>query len=199
MQRPTAQASGARMITEQRGIPSGAISATQRITLIAVTPEGLLFAGTEHGAWRSTDRGASWTGINEGNGDTVKCLAVSGTGRIFIATETGLFMSTTDPDAIPQTTAAPQTPSSEMRDDGLLRVIRTPAGVELRYELPQSGRVEMGLFDIFGRQIRSMMDEAQESGAHSLMLDTGSLPSGVYYVRLRRGNRVITQKIVAAR
>jgi hypothetical protein len=68
----------------------------------------------------------------------------------------------------------------------------------VRYALPATQDVTVRLYDVLGRQVRTVVSGTQE-GRHQRTLDVGALPSGVYFLRLRAGGEVRTQKLTIAR
>jgi hypothetical protein len=66
------------------------------------------------------------------------------------------------------------------------------------YALPEEQKVSIRLYDVLGRQVRTVVSDTQE-GRHQRTLDVGSLPSGVYFLRLRAGDETRTQKLTIAR
>jgi hypothetical protein len=68
----------------------------------------------------------------------------------------------------------------------------------VRYALPDRHEVEMQLYDVLGRQVRTVVSD-QKEGRHGRTLDVGSLSSGVYFLRLQAGGEVRTQKLTVVR
>ena len=68
----------------------------------------------------------------------------------------------------------------------------------VRYALPEKQKASIRLYDILGRRVRTVANSAQE-GRHQRTLDVGSLPSGVYFLRLRAGGETRTQKLTIVR
>jgi surface protein len=64
----------------------------------------------------------------------------------------------------------------------------------VRYALPEKQKATIRLYDILGRRVRTVLNEEQE-GRHQRTLDVGTLPSGVYFLRLRAGGETRTQKL----
>jgi hypothetical protein len=64
----------------------------------------------------------------------------------------------------------------------------------VRYALPEKQEATIRLYDVLGRQVRTVVSGEQE-GRHEQRLDTSSLPSGVYFLRLRAGGETRTQKL----
>jgi len=68
----------------------------------------------------------------------------------------------------------------------------------VQYALPDKQEATIRLYDVLGRQVRTVVSGEQE-GRHEQRLDTSSLPSGVYFLRLRAGGQTRTQKFTVTR
>ncbi|MGA2623721.1 MAG: YCF48-related protein [Bacteroidota bacterium] len=58
----------------------------------------------------------------------------------------------------------------------------------ISYSLPQKSFVTLKLYDILGREMRTLVNAEQEPGNYSRIVDANDLPSGVYFYRLQVGN-----------
>lgn len=65
----------------------------------------------------------------------------------------------------------------------------------IRYELPEDAFVELTLFDVTGRTVKSLLKDFRQKGYHKLNIDLGSLSSGTYFYRLKAGGFVKTLKM----
>lgn len=65
---------------------------------------------------------------------------------------------------------------------------------KVRYALPQRQDVTVQLYDVLGRQVRTVVSEPKE-GRHKQSLDVSGLSSGVYFLRLQSNGQVRTQKL----
>ncbi|MEO8168897.1 MAG: choice-of-anchor V domain-containing protein, partial [bacterium] len=57
----------------------------------------------------------------------------------------------------------------------------------IRYDVPVEGNVKLNVFDISGREVRTLVDERQNPGAYQVRFDSksvGDLASGIYFYRL---------------
>jgi hypothetical protein len=54
----------------------------------------------------------------------------------------------------------------------------------LRYVLPADGQVMLRLFDVGGRAVRTLVNEAQTAGAHMVAIPAQILDNGIYFARL---------------
>jgi dienelactone hydrolase len=66
----------------------------------------------------------------------------------------------------------------------------------ISYQLPANCVVVLKLFDVLGREVKTLVDERQSAGSHSVRFNAGSLPSGVYFYRLEAGTYRDTKKLV---
>lgn len=64
------------------------------------------------------------------------------------------------------------------------------------YELPAAGHVTLEVFDMLGRRLALLVDEAVSAGRHEVRFDAGNLSSGVYLYRLQTGDVVQTRQMV---
>lgn len=66
----------------------------------------------------------------------------------------------------------------------------------INYRLAESSFVKLKVFDLLGREIRTLVEGPQVSGEHDVVFDAGSLPSGVYFCRLEAGGITRLRKMV---
>ncbi|MEZ4702631.1 MAG: T9SS type A sorting domain-containing protein [Rhodothermales bacterium] len=53
------------------------------------------------------------------------------------------------------------------------------------FNLAQTGPVSLTVFDMLGREVRTLVDETLPAGRHEVSFDAGALPSGMYIYRLK--------------
>jgi Secretion system C-terminal sorting domain len=66
----------------------------------------------------------------------------------------------------------------------------------INYQLAVNSFVTLKVFDILGREIKSLVNEHQTAGAHSVAFDASTLASGVYFYTMEAGEFVQTRKLV---
>ena len=66
----------------------------------------------------------------------------------------------------------------------------------IRYDIKTKGNVELKVFDLLGRELTSLVNENQTPGTYEVVFDASSLPSGVYFYRLKAGDFVDSKKMV---
>jgi len=83
----------------------------------------------------------------------------------------------------------------------LLRNYPNPfnAQTTIEFFLPEPLKVRLTVYDLLGRQVRTLLDEPRSSGVHKVIFDASDLTSGVYFCRLRVGNVVETKRMVLLR
>ncbi|MGE5807024.1 MAG: T9SS type A sorting domain-containing protein [Ignavibacteria bacterium] len=66
----------------------------------------------------------------------------------------------------------------------------------ITYYLPMGSFVSLKLYDVLGRELKTLIKEYQNSGNHSARFDGSKLPSGVYIYRLEAGSFKDTRKLL---
>jgi hypothetical protein len=69
----------------------------------------------------------------------------------------------------------------------------------LRFSVPAATSVRIGVYDLLGRQVATAADGRREAGRHEQQMDLSGLPSGMYFLRLRVGDEVQSQKLTVLR
>ncbi len=66
----------------------------------------------------------------------------------------------------------------------------------ISFDLAESSFVTMRVYDLLGREVRTLVDSRQYAGNHSVDFDGAGLPSGVYFYRLEAGNYREVKKMI---
>lgn len=69
----------------------------------------------------------------------------------------------------------------------------------VRFGLPEAGVVRVSVYDVHGRRVALLVDEARAEGWHEVAFAGEGLASGVYLVRLETGGHVLTRRITLLR
>ncbi|MDP1675287.1 MAG: T9SS type A sorting domain-containing protein [Bacteroidota bacterium] len=56
--------------------------------------------------------------------------------------------------------------------------------MQLRFAVPVSGFVSLKVYDIFGKEVTTLVNEVKEAGYYSAMFDASKLSSGIYFAQL---------------
>ncbi|MEM1042581.1 MAG: LamG-like jellyroll fold domain-containing protein [Bacteroidota bacterium] len=70
---------------------------------------------------------------------------------------------------------------------------------EIDFALPATGAVSLQVFDMMGRRVATLAEGVREAGPHTVRFDAGTLPSGVYLVRLEAGGQAATRRVTLVR
>ena len=69
--------------------------------------------------------------------------------------------------------------------------------IHLDLELPRSSSIEVAMFDLAGRKLSTLMRaEKHTAGNHQFQLETGTLPAGVYMLRVRVDQQLRTIRLI---
>jgi len=64
------------------------------------------------------------------------------------------------------------------------------ASTMISYSIPKPGLVTLKIYDLTGRELRTLISEHQETGTYSVEFDARKLPEGIYLYKLQAGNQV---------
>jgi hypothetical protein len=65
----------------------------------------------------------------------------------------------------------------------------------IRYEIPKDAKVTLKVYNVLGQLVRTLVDQAQQSGYYETVFDGTGLASGVYFCRLNAGNHSQVKKM----
>jgi hypothetical protein len=67
------------------------------------------------------------------------------------------------------------------------------SSTRIRYQLPVTGRIKLGIYDLGGRKVNTLVNEKQSTGWHEVEWNTEAMQPGIYLCRLStsRGRKVI--------
>ncbi len=69
----------------------------------------------------------------------------------------------------------------------------------IRFEVPSSSVVWLGVYDILGREVSVLVNERKDAGIHEVKFDASGLSSGVYFYKLTAGGFTETRKLLIVR
>ena len=70
---------------------------------------------------------------------------------------------------------------------------------EVRFSLSQPGPVELNVYDVLGRRVATQNLGRMPSGEYGVPFDGSALPSGIYFYRIKLGDRTFTGKMAIRR
>ncbi len=66
----------------------------------------------------------------------------------------------------------------------------------INYQIPLKGLVTIKIYDVTGREVKTLLNEVKDAGSNSVMFDASSLSSGIYFYTLVSGKFTDTKKMV---
>lgn len=70
---------------------------------------------------------------------------------------------------------------------------------KINYSIPASSKVSLIVYDILGREIKTLVNEFQNAGRYSVDFNAVGLASGIYFYRLKSGQFSETRKLILLR
>jgi len=67
---------------------------------------------------------------------------------------------------------------------------------KINYQISTLSHVRLTIYDMIGREVRTLVDEVEVPGQHVVQFDAGNLPSGAYIYELQSGNGIVHRKMV---
>ncbi|MDD5360808.1 MAG: M14 family zinc carboxypeptidase [Ignavibacteria bacterium] len=67
---------------------------------------------------------------------------------------------------------------------------------QINYSVPKDGMVKITVFDLLGREIRSLVNDFKKAGFYSVDFDGSSLSSGFYFYKMESGNYIESKKMM---
>ncbi len=69
----------------------------------------------------------------------------------------------------------------------------------IAYTISKSGRVILDIFDVLGRKLKTLVNEFENRGSHTINFDASEYSSGIYFYTLKSGEFVQTRKMILLR
>jgi phosphatidylserine/phosphatidylglycerophosphate/cardiolipin synthase-like enzyme len=66
----------------------------------------------------------------------------------------------------------------------------------IRFELPKSEKVQLKIYDMLGREVKTLYDKVAAAGIVDLDFNAGNLASGIYFYRIIAGDFIAAKKLM---
>jgi hypothetical protein len=66
----------------------------------------------------------------------------------------------------------------------------------ISYSIAKNSVVKLCVYDLLGREIKSLVNEYQNSGDYQVIFNAVDLPSGIYFYRIKAGDYFETKKMI---
>ncbi len=70
---------------------------------------------------------------------------------------------------------------------------------KISWQLPEAGLVTLKIYDVLGREVKTLVNEELATGKHETVFDASRLSSGVYFYQLKIGDFIQTKKMILLR
>jgi len=70
---------------------------------------------------------------------------------------------------------------------------------KIEYQVPEMSSVSIKIYDLLGKEIKTLINEEKPAGNYEVEFDGTGLPSGIYFYQLKAGGYVETKKMVLLR
>ncbi|MEK9136666.1 MAG: YCF48-related protein, partial [Bacteroidota bacterium] len=147
---------------------------------------------------RSTDGGAMWSQQPSGVTNTLYDVAFISRDTGFVVGNSGLILATTTGGVV----AVPEEIGSAVPESyALMQNYPNPFNptTHFGFRIADFGFVSLKVFDVLGRDVATLINGSMHSGTHSVLFDSGNLPSGVYLYRLTVGGFAEVKKMAVVR
>jgi len=158
----------------------------------------ILFVANDFGVYRSTNGGTNWDRLSQGfpfvpvldfnlyNYNGVRYLRAATHGR-------GVYEINIDAISV-------RDPRQIVYADNYVLYQNYPnpynAITNISYKITVSQFVNLTVFDILGKEISVLVNENKPAGTYQIKFDSGNLPSGIYYYKLKAGDFSEVKKMV---
>jgi ligand-binding sensor domain-containing protein len=165
------------------------------IRSFAVSGTNTLAAVEEYGVYLTTNNGTRWTEANTGLAHpNVYTLLISGT-TLYAGTHGG---------GVSKRPLAEMITSVDNQIDEIPNVYHLSQNypnpfnptTNFEFQIPNFGFVSLKVFDVLGREIASLVNEAKQPGTYTVQWDASDQPSGMYFYRLQAGSFLQTRKLL---
>ena len=66
----------------------------------------------------------------------------------------------------------------------------------ISYGVPEKSFVNIDIFDIKGRLVESLVSDEHENGFYQQSWNGGNVASGLYFIKLSTGKKILTKKMI---
>ncbi|HEX2867317.1 MAG TPA: T9SS type A sorting domain-containing protein [Ignavibacteriales bacterium] len=152
-----------------------------------------LIAASDSGVLVSKDGGSLWEEFNTGLDENyIYSIKVIG-GYIYAGTFSGIFRRPLSD--LPGANDSTSGPAAGFFLEQNYPNPFNPA-TTISYSLPKQAYVELKVFDMLGREIRTLVNKEQSEGNYKVPFEASHFPSGIYIYRLRAGGYSSSRRMI---
>jgi BNR/Asp-box repeat. len=156
--------------------------------------DSLIMAGTYSGVYLSTDWGEQWVRIDSGLSGQIYALAIVGS-ELFAGDRNNNIWKRSLSEVV---TEVKTLTSGVVSEFSLNQNYPNPFNplTTIKFSIPFRGYTTLKIYDILGKEVKTIMGQELGPGVHSFNWDAKSNSSGVYFYRLQSGSLVATKKLL---
>lgn len=164
-----------------------------RYTSIIFADNGKLFA-CGAGVFFSTDEGLEWFDITYNLPSSGHSLALGIDGYLYVGTyDNGIWKSSQRVTAVSEACLS-YTPEQFFLNQNYPNPFNPTT--KIQYYIQTDTKVHLKVFDILGREVKTLVNEFQTGGRYSVEFDASNLASGAYIYQLSRNGIVKSRKMM---
>lgn len=159
-----------------------------------------IFVGNEIGVYHSSDAGLTWSLHMAGLPEAVLAMDFTisrSNGKLRLATHGNGFYESMLPSFLSTNLEKGVQPIAFELSQNYPNPFNPITKIE--YILKNKAFVKLTVFDLSGRIVRTLVDENQNSGKHSVAFDASGLSSGLYIYKLQSGSKTQSRKMIVAK
>ena len=161
--------------------------------LLSVSGVSLFVVSYYKGVFLSIDSGLTWKNVSENLPKTFETSISDSIVSIYpsciSSNDTYLYIGTEMSSGLWRRPLAEMIPASLLRKHPSQFESNFPnpfsTSTTITFRLTNSSFVELEVYDVLGRKVRTLLSETLEAGPHSVVFDAKDLAQGVYVARLR--------------
>ncbi|HRF66768.1 MAG TPA: T9SS type A sorting domain-containing protein [Ignavibacteria bacterium] len=158
------------------------------------TSTSILYAAMDVGVFFTSNFGASWVELADGLPNTVAMHLDyhQATNRLRIGTHGRGVWETSNPvGLINYNNQVPSNFSLQQNYPNPFNPVTT-----IKYDILTEGFVKLAVYDILGRELKSIISQNQKPGTYTVQFDGSNLSSGVYFYKLQANGFTETKKMM---
>lgn len=156
--------------------------------------EGIFVIGAEGTMLYSPDNGATWFPQPVVSSNDLHAITFVSPTKGYVVGNQGTILRTTVGGVVSVEDVHKDIPQSIVLHQNYPNPFN-PA-TTIRFELQQSERITIEIFDILGRKITTLLDDMQGPGTHEVQFNGALLSSGIYFYRLTSPGTSIVKRMV---
>jgi photosystem II stability/assembly factor-like uncharacterized protein len=164
------------------------------LTCVSRAQSTFTFTAGENGVIRRTTNSSGW--ISQSIGQTLDYHAIDmvniNTG--WIAGDSGVILKTTNGGLTSINQISSGTPSEFYLSQNYPNPFNPSTNFE--FEIADFGFVTLKVYDVMGKEVRTLVSESLRAGVYKAEFDANGLPGGIYFYRLETAGFIDTKKMM---